>query len=172
MNTPVLHWLDGVARHAAPGAVTLFMVLLGVVPTDIPYFGAVAPALPLTAVYYWVVYRPDLMPRTLVFAAGLLDDVLTATPLGLHALIFLVVLWALLPQRRFLVGLPFPVVWLGFTGIMLAVTIAEWLLVTLYLFAPVPLGPLAIRAVLTIGLFPAVAWVYIHIHRGFLSATD
>jgi rod shape-determining protein MreD len=170
MTTPVLQWLDNAARHVAPGAVTLFTVMIGVVPTDIPYLGLVAPALPLTAIFYWVVHRPDLMPRLLVFLVGLFEDVLTAAPIGLHALLFLLLHAGVLAERRFLLGKPFPVVWLGFAAAMLAISAAEWLLVSLYLLWPAAVGALLVHALLTISLFPAIAWVYIQIHRGFLSA--
>lgn len=170
--TPVLQWLDGAARLAAPGAVTLFTVLLSVVPTEIPYYGLVAPALPMTSVFYWVVHRPDLMPRTLLFLAGLLLDILSAAPIGLNALLFLLVHAGLLAERRYLVGRPFPIVWLGFALTMLLAALVKWLVTMLYLLAPVAIGPALIHVVVTIGLFPAVAWVYIQIHRGFLSAAD
>src|SRR3546814_5542844 len=39
--------MDGAARSAAPGLMTLMLVLLGVMPLHLPFYGAVAPILPL-----------------------------------------------------------------------------------------------------------------------------
>src|SRR3546814_12590754 len=69
-----------VARSAGPGLMTLMQVLLGGMPLQLPFYGAVAPILPLMSIYYWAVNRPDLMPFSVVFGVGLLHDILTAAP--------------------------------------------------------------------------------------------
>ncbi|MFO1145773.1 MAG: hypothetical protein U1E33_04080 [Rhodospirillales bacterium] len=48
-------------------------------------FRAVAPSLPLTAVFFWTLSRPDLVPATAVFAIELLSDVLNSLPIGIGA---------------------------------------------------------------------------------------
>lgn len=172
MTGDLLHKLDLAARHAAPGAVTLILVLVGVTPTNLPYYSAIAPMLPLASVYYWGVHRPDLMPMWLIFLVGLLHDVLTDSPIGLHAAILLLCQWILLRQRRFLIGQPFAILWLGYAVAVIGVGILEWIGIILYDAALIPIRPLLIRLVLTIAIFPPFAWLFIQVHRGFLKAGD
>jgi rod shape-determining protein MreD len=165
----VWHKLDLAARRSAPGATTLLLVVIGVIPTRLPYYGAVAPFLPLASVYYWTVYRPDLLSAGFVFFIGLLYGVLADAPIGLHAFVLLGTQWLLLRQRRFLATKPFVVVWAGFIGVAVAVGLAEWLFLGLYELEIVPLGPVAMRILLTAIVFPILAWLFIQLHRNFVG---
>lgn len=44
------------------------------------------PDLVLVSLVYWRLYRPDRCPPEMAFAIGLVVDVISGTPLGLHAL--------------------------------------------------------------------------------------
>jgi len=162
--------LDLAARHAAPGAITLFVVLLGVVPLGMPFYGPIAPVLVLMPVYYWTVHRPDLVPFWLVFLAGAVHGVLTGAPLGLHAAVLLLCQALVMAQRRFLVGKSFFVLWWGFLTVAVIATTLEWLFFGLFLTAPMPPEPVAFRALLTTALFPLFAWIFGQVTRGFLQA--
>ena len=72
------HW----ARSLIPVTLSLLLVLGAILPLPVPYYSVVAPALPLMAVYYWSVYRPDLMPHVAVFIIGVLVDIFAGTPIG------------------------------------------------------------------------------------------
>ena len=160
--------LDLLARSAAPAAVTLLMVLLGVTPLYVPFYGPVAPMLPLMAVFYWAVHRPDLMPFSAVFAAGVLQDVVTGAPFGLHAFILLACHWLVFTQRRFLVDRSFPVMWWGFMMVASLAVLLEWLTFSVFHTVFMPAEPLLFRALLTVALYPLVSWAFIQVHRGFL----
>lgn len=160
--------LDLAARNAAPAAVTLFVLLLAVMPLRIPHYGPIAPHLPLISIYYWAIHRPDLMPFSVVFGIGLLQDVLTGAPLGAHPLIFLVFSWMVFGQRRILMGKPFYVLWCGFAMAALVAAGLEWLAFGLALARPMPVPPVLFRALTTTALFPPLAWLLIQVHRGFL----
>ena len=54
--------LDKAARSITPFGLTLFLVILSVVPMRIPGYAEIAPVLALMAVYHWAIYRPNLMP--------------------------------------------------------------------------------------------------------------
>lgn len=151
-------WLkvDVAAGYLLPFVLTLVMVLLGAVPTRIPGFQAIAPSLPLIAVFYWAVYRPDLMPAFAAFVIGLLQDVMSGVPLGVTA-VTLVVLHAVLSrQSQHFTGQPFVLVWLGFTVAATASLMLVWLLTCLYYGVMVMPRPVLFQALTTIGLFPLV----------------
>ena len=94
--------LDNFARSLAPGLITLLLILLSVMPTKIPGWSHIAPALVLMSVYYWAIYRPDLLPLPAVFALGLIQDVLAGTPIGINAFTLLVAYGLVVSQRRFI----------------------------------------------------------------------
>lgn len=162
--------LDQAGRRATPGVLSLLLVLFGAAPLYAPYYGPVAPVLPLIAVYYWSVHRPDLMPFWLVFLIGLLQDILTAGPTGLWAMILLACQWLLMGQRRFVVGRPFLLIWLGFVAVAAMALTLEWLASSAYHVAVMPTEPALFRALLTIALFPALFWLFVLVHRGFVQA--
>ena len=87
MKSSIWRKLDVIARQLVPCALTFAMLLVGVVPLHVTAFQAIAPSLPLIAVFYWTLYRPDLMPAVAVFAIGLLQDILFGLPIGFLSII-------------------------------------------------------------------------------------
>lgn len=161
--------LDTWARRLLPFAVTVLLVMLSVTPLHLPGLGAVAPALSLMAVYYWAIFRPELMPAPAVFAVGLFEDVLHGLPLGVTALALLSVFGVVSSQRRFFLGKSFLVMWWGFMLVAAGVTAGMWLLLSALhgtLLAP---GPAALRFALTLALFPFFTWLFIRAQRAFLQ---
>ncbi len=61
MRTGFLSRLDHFARGLLPLICTLSVVLLSALPLRLPMAAMVAPSLTLIAVYYWTIYRPDLL---------------------------------------------------------------------------------------------------------------
>ena len=90
---PVL-WarLDIIARCFTPFGLTVLLVLINVLPLHMPGLSSVMPLFPLISIYLWAVHHPDLMPAYAVFLIGFLQDTLIGTPIGLHILIYLMVL--------------------------------------------------------------------------------
>jgi rod shape-determining protein MreD len=106
--------LDGWARSSAPLTLTLIVVVVKVVPLRLPAYSVIAPDLVLMAVFYWTVHRPDLLRPWGAFLVGLLDDILTGTPLGVSSLVLLLVHWTIITQHRLFRGLSFALLWCGF----------------------------------------------------------
>ena len=80
--------LDRFARDLTPFALTFVLLVINAVPMQIPGFAQVAPLLPMIGIYFWAVYRPDLMPAAAVFLIGILHDFLSGLPVGVSALTF------------------------------------------------------------------------------------
>ena len=164
--------LDRAARHSTPGIVTVVLTVVAVVPFQIPYFGPVAPLVPLMAIYYWAIHRPDLMPYTVVFLVGLLYDALTGGPLGVHSLLFLLVHVPLSRQQRLLAGRSFLVLWCGFLLVAILVVALEWLVYSVYAMTVMPVEQTAFRAIITGALYPLVGWTLGAVQRGFLRSVS
>ena len=93
--------IDLFARLLTPTFLTLILVIVSVVPLRVLDFTTVAPLLPLISVYHWAIFRPYLLPAYAVFLIGVLQDILTGSPIGVNALVFLLVYGAVLSQKVF-----------------------------------------------------------------------
>lgn len=158
------------ARNVMPVSFTVLLVLVAILPLPIPYFSVMAPALPLMAVYYWSVYRPDLMPHVAVFLIGLLVDIFAGTPIGVNALVLLVVQDVVVAQRRYLVGKSFWMLWLGFIMVAPGALALTWLLISA--MAGSLVAPLAMlfQLLVTVGVFPWFAWLLLLSQSSIYSA--
>ncbi len=168
MKPTIWQKMDGVARNMTPFGVTLVLVLVGVVPLHVPGLASVAPLLALIAVYHWSVWRPDLLPPYLVFPIGLLHDALSGAPIGTAALVFLAVHGVVVSQRRFLVGKPFAVAWLGFAVIAAGATAATWILVSGFHLTVVEPRAALYQYLVSVGSFPPVAWLLLRWQQAVL----
>jgi rod shape-determining protein MreD len=160
------------ASDLVPMASSFAFALFAVLPIPVPYYSVAAPALTLIAVYYWMVFRPDLMPAIGLFALGIVNDALAGAPLGVSSLIYLVAQPALLSQRRFLIGQPFWLLWSGFALLAPPAILFQW--IALSLLREAPLAPLSTVAsgALTILLFPLFAYVLVRLQRGLLGMPE
>lgn len=149
----------------APGALGLLLVLIACLPLGLPHLSIVAPMLPLMAVYYWSIYRPELMPAPVVFVIGLVQDALTGAPMGAGALVLVLVQGVCVSQRRILVGSSFGVGWLGFAMVAAGAAGLGWLVAALFYLSLVNPIPALVQLGLSVLLYPPVAWVMLRAER-------
>lgn len=168
MRTELAHQLDLAARKLFPFAFSVLLVVLSVVPLPLPAYGLVAPAFGLMAVYYWAIHRPDLLPAAAVFVLGLLEDILSGAPTGLNTLVLLLVYAVMRNQRRPFLGKPFAVMWFGFFVVAPAAIFAEWLFASVLAGRLIPADTALVRLLLTLALYPWLAWFFATGQRAFL----
>lgn len=161
--------MDSWVRHLVPFGVTLAMLLVTAIPTHVPGLAGIVPMLPLMGVYYWAIYRPDLLPAWLAFVIGLLYDIIAGTPLGVNALVLLLVQSVAAGQRRFFLGKSFMVSWWAFGLLAASASGGTWLLVTLLLGRAIDPTPLFFEYLLTMGLFPILTWALARTQMAFLK---
>lgn len=169
MTSGFWHRLDMLARQLTPAVLTLVLVIINVMPLHIPGFSRIAPLLPLMAVYHWAIFRPRLLPAYLVFLIGLLQDVLTGTPIGVNALVLLAVYGAVLSQKKFFIGKSFFILWLGFSVIAAGALAVNWGLISVINLTLVEPRTVIFQYLLTLGFFPAVAFVFLRWQQAFLK---
>lgn len=165
-------WLESTdiqLRGLTPFVFTFLMVLASALPWHLPNFAPVTPAFTTIAIYYWSIYRPDKLPYAATFILAMLLDLLTGTPLGLSALVYLLLQVILNTQRTFFHSKPFLVVWWGFSLVMPGVSLVSWIIASLYFNALVPPMPFIIQAGLTISLYPLFAVVLSALHRHMME---
>lgn len=160
--------LDRIARNIVPGLLTLILVMMSAVPFYIPGYAPVAANWALMAVFYWAVYRPELMPNTVVFALGLFLDILVGTPPGMNALVLVLVRASVVTQARMFRGTSFVVLWWGFGVVTICAALVIWLLSAGLSMTMLSLQPVLFQAALTTALFPFLVWVQARIHNAVL----
>ena len=171
-KTPAIHRrptlgrrLDSIARACFPAGCTVVLMMLTLAPFGFADQSQLLPAVALTCVWFWSVYRPLQMPAAVVFAIGLLLDLLGYLPLGVGVLTLLAAHAVAMRLRRMLVKRSFLLVWLMFVVVAAGGAAMMWALtcgLVLRLLAP---APAIFQAVLTIALYPAIAILFVHAHR-------
>jgi rod shape-determining protein MreD len=156
------------SRHVWP-LVPFVTVVIAILMTILPYGIAhglfATPAFALIPVFFWATYKPDLLPIPAVFLAGLLQDLVTAGPLGLWAVIFLITYSVTIWQSEQIEGQPLRVQWLGFAATTAVALIAGWFLASVYFSAFLRPLPILIHAVTTVLVFPLIAWLFVYLER-------
>ena len=158
-------------RGLTPFVFTLLLVLASALPWHLPSFAPVTPAFTAMAIYYWSIYRPDKLPYAATFCVGLLQDLIVGTPLGMTALVLLLIQGTVASQRRFFHGKPFLVVWWGFSFVMPASALISWIISSIYLGGFVPPLPLLIQTIFTVLLYPVFATLFSQVQALFLQRT-
>jgi rod shape-determining protein MreD len=152
--------------QVAPLATVFGAILLGLLWIPVPGFNAVAPAFAVMAVFCWSIWRPDSLPYTGVFLAGIFEDLIRGTPLGTGALALLAVQAFVWAQRRLLSSRGFEVLWLGFAVTSLIAALVTWGAVAFAYRTALSPWPGAMQYLLTVAAFPALAFLLMRIERG------
>lgn len=155
-------------RALLPILSSVTLVLLGLLPPGLPHFDLVVPALALMAVFYWSVFRSDLMTMIGAFLIGLLLDLLSGGPLGLNALILVATHELGVSQRRVFLGSSFLVNWAAFALVAGAALSGAWLAVSLLYWRLLPFGPVLTQVLLSVAVYPAVYWLLSVLERRWL----
>ncbi len=160
--------LDLFARNLWPVALTLVLVILSQIPVRLTDSTPVVPALAMIAVYYWTIHRPDLMPVWAVFLIGLFQDLLGGGPMAIGILTLLAVQAMVASQRRFFASASFFVIWLVFLLFAAGAQALLWLLASAYAGLALEPGPVAFQYLLTIAVYPCLAWIFAQAQRVIL----
>ncbi len=151
-------------RAALPFLMASFVVLVDLTPRPAGGGGGLAPFLTLAVVYFWSVYRPDLMTYPAVFAVGVVYDVLSGQPLGTTPLALLLGRGVLIARQRFFYAKSFGVIWALFLLWAPAVELVRYLAAAAIVGTFVDPGPLVVQCALTITLYPTLSWVLVRLY--------
>ncbi len=142
---------------AFPVLFTVACVLLTMAPFGLSSTVLAPPAFALVAIYIWTLLRPDLLPSWSVFLIGIFQDLVSASPVGIWAFIFLMVHGLTLSQRVFLIGRGFGFTWIYFGIVASLAGFFSWILVCIYhgqLLAPYPA---IVQTMLSAAIYPVFA---------------
>ena len=83
-------------------------------------------------------------------------------------LVFLTAYGVVLSQRRFLAGKSFLIYWFGFAIIAFGAAVESWLLASIWNLAIMDFQAIFFQYLISLGLFPVVAWVFLRWQQAFL----
>lgn len=160
MGPTFLQRVDLGARRLMPFGITLTLMLFAMTPTYITGLSHITPMYAFMAVYFWSIYRPDLLGYGTVFFIGILEDLLAGTPVGSSALILLLCQRVVFSQQKFFNSRPFGLIWAAFALLAFGASLLRWVCVGLAgPWGFTPFGTMIAGCLMTIALYPVVAWV-------------
>ncbi len=160
MKHGVAQRVDLMVRQLVPASLVLLLVLLQAIPWHLPALAGIYPMLPMIGIYYWSVYRPDLLVPSVAFATGLVNDVVLGAPIGISSLTFLVIQGMTASQTRFFNGKSFLVIWSGF-ALLAAGAMLIQLILSSVIFGRTPMFyAMLVEYALTVCLYPPISWMF------------
>ena len=137
-----------------PFSVVALLSLVTILPYPFPMIEYYLPYLTLMGVYFWSVEQPDLLPLVAVFSIGVVEDALTGGPLGLSALLLIILRQFAAAQRRFLIEANRQFSWIIFMVLCFLFAAVFWLISSIYLGQWLSFGAVMGRAAMTAFLYP------------------
>ena len=157
--------IDAAGRAAFPAVSTALALLLISAPLGLPAAAELRLSVAFTCVFFWTVFRPAAMPPLVVFALGLLCDLLSEAPLGLDILVLLGMQAVALKLRRILERQGFVRVWLAFGSCAVIASVATWVGSMALTVRLLPVTPTIATALIAAGLYPLLAFPLARAHR-------
>ncbi len=143
-----------------PVAISVFAMLLVAAITPLA-LRAITPAILFPCIYFWAVYRPNLLPIWIIFMLAIINDVLMSLPMGatsLPAILLYILARRKIVRRAFKES--FAKLWQYYTWNVSVSLFVLYVILSLYYwhwFNPIPvLGQL----LLTILLYPPIYWIF------------
>ena len=160
-----MHNIFDIVRLIVPVLTITVLVIASFLPFNISQEVVIFPSLTLITIFYWAIYRPDLVPPVFIFLIGLLKDIGTGTPVGLMASVFLIIYSVSFGQRRFFIGKTFYYTWFGFAVISGASLFIIWVMSALFLGRVGVLMIPLMQYFLSVVIFPVVIWFFVRLQR-------
>lgn len=168
-SLPALPRVSSGAGRLLPTATMIVAGLISIIPVRAPGYAALTPAFTLMAAYHWTIYRPDLLPPSVLFGVGLAEDLLTGGPVGVTPLLLLVARGVVLNYRRYFVNRGFAFVWAGFTVLAAGGMLFLWGVHCALDLTILDFRSTLFRTVLTIASFPAASFLIGRAQRALIG---
>lgn len=164
----IVRYASASGRFMLPGILTLLLLLLSMVNFRLPGISEFMPFTVAMVVFYWALFVPRLMPKWFVFVLGILQDAAYGAPLGISSLIYLLLWWLVVSQRRYFVKETFVVLWAVFSVFALFITLLSWGIHSLFFDMPLPLGNMGLQWIFSVLFYPFLHMLCNAVHEHFL----
>lgn len=111
-------------------ALSFFVLFFFLLTSSAPFWRdmSIYPNLFILMYYHWILYRPDLITLPHILILSLVRDGLFDHLIGVSAIHFFILYFALFSQRHFLLNHSFPIVYVGFLVFAFIDILISWLL--------------------------------------------
>lgn len=161
---PLIARLQHALIALTPFLTGVALILLSLLPFGLSGGLFVSPLLALMPIYFWTLYRPQLMPAPAVFGLGLVQDLVSGGPIGLWPFILLVTFGILSSQRLLLVILLQGRLGFGFAFVMGVAMVTAWATGCIVYARFLDPTPFLLQAVLSIALYPVIGRLLVALH--------
>lgn len=161
--------ITSVFQRLLPFLVSTILLLFSYIPLDFMFLNSIRPAMGLICVYFWLQHRPDLFNLGCVFFLGVVDDMVTSSPLGSNIFELLLMYVLVNNTSRFLNAKPFIVLWYGFALLTLVTMLGRWLVVSVYYSQFLPLSMLFFSYMVTIAVYPLISLLLAFVQNSFIQ---
>ena len=159
------HILMNIVKLCFVHICVLALFLLDTISYNITLSDAVKPFFIVVCIYFWSIYRPSLMLPIYIFALGILYDFLLNFPIGLHAILFLMLQWIVRDQRVYFLGQPYFINWIAFGFSCFCVFALEWLFFTVTTASVYDFHRVLYGSAITTLIYPIISWLFHQINR-------
>src|SRR5262245_27594049 len=157
-SLPLLTIIAGTLAMMAP---------MNLMPSWLP-----TPDLILIGVFFWAISGPAFLPAWAVLLLGLMQDLLTGTPPGFWALIYLLSYGFTLSQRVFFMGRTGLGAWIGFALVAGLAAVATWILGSIVYTQWLPPSQIWMQAIVSVICYGPVAKVFGLMRRTLTTARE
>lgn len=151
------------AMRAVFAAICLCVIFWRLLPLDTLPRGWTGPDLIVALSFVWAMRRPEYAPPLLIAAVMLLSDLLFQRPPGLWAALVVLGAEALKSRAPGLRDMSFAPEWLTVASVLVAITLAYRLVLSVLMVDQAPLGLSLIEMLMTLLAYPLVvlasAWI-------------
>ena len=144
---------------------TGLMLLLSLVSYSLPYTDSIRPFFILMPIYYWSIYRPSLVSPLICFLLGIILDLISGFPIGLHAVFFVLVHIIVKSQRLYMMGQPYAMFWMGFAIVCTSTYFAQWVFFSILNQDLINIRDIFVSNIISILFFPVIALVLAFIQK-------
>ena len=127
------------------------------------------PMIGLICVYYWCLRSSSIFSYISAFCVGFWLDALSSSPLGLNALLLMILVFALSFLERYLRSAIFGLAWAAFAIAGLAFVLLKWFILVLYFGRLFSFEEILLCYLTTLMFYPLIAWVNVWVQDNFLE---
>lgn len=148
---------------------TISIMLIFLAPNNFTFWSYMTPSISMCCVYYWLISRPENFSLGSVYLTGVLEDLLSTSPLGINIIMLLVIYIIILNQEKFFYRKTFDVTWWSFSIVAMICFAIKWIIISIYYQKAIPINLMILSYCMTFILYPVIAIINNYLKEKFLS---
>lgn len=154
---------------AAPQLSAILFLTLYMTPTPFGFLSMIKPMLLLITLFYWLIYRPDLLGLGTLFIFGIIEDLISVTAIGINTFCYIILYIVMNSQQGFFVGKSFIETWWVFSLTSFGFIFLKWFLISISYSEFVPFYMTFFCYLITVVFYPLIAQILAYIQNKLLK---